>query len=62
MFDFKDEVEGGMGLYGLMIGMIGLGKLQILMLILLLLLIIYFVEWFIVIYVDFKGEVGVDSF
>lgn len=27
MFDFKDEVEGGMGLYGLMIGMIGLGKL-----------------------------------
>ncbi|MCZ6914255.1 MAG: hypothetical protein O7C59_07260, partial [Rickettsia endosymbiont of Ixodes persulcatus] len=62
MFDFKDEVEGGMGLHGLMIGMMGLGKLQTLMLMLLLLLITYFADCLIVIYVDFKGEVGVDIF
>lgn len=62
MFDLKDEAEGGMGPHGLMIGMTGSGKSQMLMSILLSLLTTHSAERLIVIYADFKGEAGADSF
>jgi len=62
MFDLKDEAEGGMGPHGLMIGMTGSGKSQTLMSILLSLLITHSADRLIVIYADFKGEAGADSF
>ncbi|GJO04524.1 type VII secretion protein EccCa [Mycobacterium marinum] len=62
MFDLKDEAEGGMGPHGLMIGMTGSGKSQTLMSILLSLLTTHSAERLIVIYADFKGEAGADSF
>jgi hypothetical protein len=62
MFDLKDEAEGGMGPHGLMIGMTGSGKSQTLMSILLALLTTHSAERLIVIYADFKGEAGADSF
>ncbi|WP_025736519.1 type VII secretion protein EccC [Mycobacterium genavense] len=61
-FDLKDEVEGGMGPHGLMIGMTGSGKSQTLMSILLSLLTTHSADRLIVIYADFKGEAGADSF
>ncbi len=61
-FDLKDEAEGGMGPHGLMIGMTGSGKSQMLMSILLSLLTTHSAERLIVIYADFKGEAGADSF
>jgi type VII secretion protein EccCa/type VII secretion protein EccCb len=61
-FDLKDEVEGGMGPHGLMIGMTGSGKSQTLMSILLSLLTTHPADRLIVIYVDFKGEAGADIF
>ncbi len=61
-FDLKDEAEGGMGPHGLMIGMTGSGKSQTLMSILLSLLTTHSAERLIVIYADFKGEAGADSF
>jgi type VII secretion protein EccCa/type VII secretion protein EccCb len=62
MFDLKDEAEGGMGPHGLMIGMTGSGKSQMLMSILLSLLTTHSADRLIVIYADFKGEAGADSF
>lgn len=62
MFDLKDEAEGGMGPHGLMIGMTGSGKSQTLMSILLALLTTHSADRLIVIYADFKGEAGADSF
>ncbi|MGZ4528104.1 MAG: type VII secretion protein EccCa [Mycobacterium sp.] len=62
MFDLKDEAEGGMGPHGLMIGMTGSGKSQTLMSILLSLLTTHPADRLIVIYADFKGEAGADSF
>jgi type VII secretion protein EccCa/type VII secretion protein EccCb len=62
IFDLKDEAEGGMGPHGLMIGMTGSGKSQTLMSILLALLTTHSAERLIVIYADFKGEAGADSF
>ncbi|WP_373122952.1 type VII secretion protein EccCa [Mycobacterium marinum] len=62
MFDLKDEAEGGMGPHGLMIGMTGSGKSQTLMSMLLSLLTTHSAERLIVIYADFKGEAGADSF
>lgn len=62
MFDLKDETEGGMGPHGLMIGMTGSGKSQTLMSILLSLLTTHSADRLIVIYADFKGEAGADSF
>jgi len=62
LFDLKDEAEGGMGPHGLMIGMTGSGKSQTLMSILLSLLTTHSAERLIVIYADFKGEAGADSF
>ncbi|AFC45989.1 type VII secretion protein EccC [Mycobacterium intracellulare] len=62
MFDLKDEAEGGMGPHGLMIGMTGSGKSQTLMSILLSLLTTHSADRLIVIYADFKGEAGADSF
>ncbi len=62
MFDLKDEAEGGMGPHGLMIGMTGSGKSQTLMAILLSLLTTHSADRLIVIYADFKGEAGADSF
>ena len=62
LFDLKDEAEGGMGPHGLMIGMTGSGKSQTLMSILLALLTTHSAERLIVIYADFKGEAGADSF
>jgi DNA segregation ATPase FtsK/SpoIIIE, S-DNA-T family len=62
VFDLKDEAEGGMGPHGLMIGMTGSGKSQTLMSILLSLLTTHSAERLIVIYADFKGEAGADSF
>jgi S-DNA-T family DNA segregation ATPase FtsK/SpoIIIE len=62
MFDLKDEAEGGMGPHGLMIGMTGSGKSQTLMSILLALLTTHPADRLIVIYADFKGEAGADSF
>ena len=62
IFDLKDEAEGGMGPHGLMIGMTGSGKSQTLMSILLSLLTTHSAERLIVIYADFKGEAGADSF
>jgi DNA segregation ATPase FtsK/SpoIIIE, S-DNA-T family len=62
IFDLKDEAEGGMGPHGLMIGMTGSGKSQMLMSILLSLLTTHSAERLIVIYADFKGEAGADSF
>lgn len=61
-FDLKDEAEGGMGPHGLMIGMTGSGKSQTLMSILLGLLTTHSADRLIVIYADFKGEAGADSF
>ncbi|WP_156687497.1 type VII secretion protein EccCa [Mycobacterium sp. Marseille-P9652] len=61
-FDLKDEAEGGMGPHGLMIGMTGSGKSQTLMSILLSLLTTHPADRLIVIYADFKGEAGADSF
>ncbi len=61
-FDLKDEAEGGMGPHGLMIGMTGSGKSQTLMAILLSLLTTHPADRLIVIYADFKGEAGADSF
>jgi S-DNA-T family DNA segregation ATPase FtsK/SpoIIIE len=61
-FDLKDEAEGGMGPHGLMIGMTGSGKSQTLMSILLSLLTTHSADRLIVIYADFKGEAGADSF
>jgi S-DNA-T family DNA segregation ATPase FtsK/SpoIIIE len=61
-FDLKDEAEGGMGPHGLMIGMTGSGKSQTLMSILLALLTTHPADRLIVIYADFKGEAGADSF
>ncbi len=61
-FDLKDEAEGGMGPHGLMIGMTGSGKSQSLMSILLALLTTHPADRLIVIYADFKGEAGADSF
>ncbi|MGY4712064.1 type VII secretion protein EccCa, partial [Mycolicibacterium sp. CBM1] len=61
-FDLKDEAEGGMGPHGLMIGMTGSGKSQMLMSILLSLLTTHSADRLIVIYVDFKGEAGADIF
>ncbi|CAN5190760.1 type VII secretion system ESX-3 FtsK/SpoIIIE family ATPase EccC3 [soil metagenome] len=61
-FDLKDEAEGGMGPHGLMIGMTGSGKSQMLMSILLSLLTTHSAERLIVIYADFKGEAGADIF
>ena len=61
-FDLKDEAEGGMGPHGLMIGMTGAGKSQMLMSILLALLTTHSAERLIVIYADFKGEAGADIF
>ncbi|WP_204808537.1 type VII secretion protein EccCa [Mycobacterium riyadhense] len=61
-FDLKDEAEGGMGPHGLMIGMTGSGKSQTLMAILLSLLTTHSADRLIVIYADFKGEAGADSF
>src|SRR5579875_548868 len=61
-FDLKDEAEGGMGPHGLMIGMTGSGKSQTLMSILLALLTSHPADRLIVIYADFKGEAGADSF
>ncbi|OBA63783.1 type VII secretion protein EccC [Mycobacterium sp. 1100029.7] len=61
-FDLKDEAEGGMGPHGLMIGMTGSGKSQTLMSILLALLTTHSADRLIVIYADFKGEAGADSF
>ncbi|WP_118914007.1 type VII secretion protein EccCa [Mycobacterium shigaense] len=62
LFDLKDEAEGGMGPHGLMIGMTGSGKSQTLMSILLSLLTTHSADRLIVIYADFKGEAGADSF
>ncbi len=62
IFDLKDEAEGGMGPHGLMIGMTGSGKSQTLMSILLALLTTHPADRLIVIYADFKGEAGADSF
>ena len=62
IFDLKDEAEGGMGPHGLMIGMTGSGKSQMLMSILLSLLTTHSAERLIVIYADFKGEAGADIF
>jgi S-DNA-T family DNA segregation ATPase FtsK/SpoIIIE len=62
VFDLKDEAEGGMGPHGLMIGMTGSGKSQMLMSILLSLLTTHSADRLIVIYADFKGEAGADSF
>ena len=62
VFDLKDEAEGGMGPHGLMIGMTGSGKSQTLMSILLALLTTHPADRLIVIYADFKGEAGADSF
>ncbi len=62
IFDLKDEAEGGMGPHGLMIGMTGSGKSQTLMSILLSLLTTHSADRLIVIYADFKGEAGADSF
>jgi DNA segregation ATPase FtsK/SpoIIIE, S-DNA-T family len=62
VFDLKDEAEGGMGPHGLMIGMTGSGKSQTLMSILLSLLTTHSADRLIVIYADFKGEAGADSF
>jgi DNA segregation ATPase FtsK/SpoIIIE, S-DNA-T family len=62
IFDLKDEAEGGMGPHGLMIGMTGSGKSQTLMSILLSLLTAHSADRLIVIYADFKGEAGADSF
>ncbi|QLL07983.1 type VII secretion protein EccCa [Mycobacterium vicinigordonae] len=62
MFDLKDEAEGGMGPHGLMIGMTGSGKSQTLMSMLLALLTTHSADRLIVIYADFKGEAGADSF
>ncbi|MGO9928448.1 MAG: type VII secretion protein EccCa [Mycobacterium sp.] len=62
MFDLKDEAEGGMGPHGLMIGMTGSGKSQTLMSMLLSLLTTHSADRLIVIYADFKGEAGADSF
>jgi type VII secretion protein EccCa/type VII secretion protein EccCb len=62
IFDLKDEAEGGMGPHGLMIGMTGAGKSQMLMSILLSLLTTHSAERLIVIYADFKGEAGADIF
>ncbi|KAA8969638.1 type VII secretion protein EccCa [Mycobacterium sp.] len=62
IFDLKDEAEGGMGPHGLMIGMTGSGKSQTLMSILLALLVTHPADRLIVIYADFKGEAGADSF
>ncbi|MEY8018391.1 type VII secretion protein EccCa [Mycobacterium servetii] len=62
MFDLKDEAEGGMGPHGLMIGMTGSGKSQMLMSILLSLLTTHSADRLIVIYADFKGEAGADAF
>lgn len=62
IFDLKDEAEGGMGPHGLMIGMTGSGKSQTLMSILLSLLTTHPADRLIVIYADFKGEAGADSF
>lgn len=62
MFDLKDEAEGGMGPHGLMIGMTGSGKSQTLMSILLALLTTHSADRLIIIYADFKGEAGADSF
>ncbi|ANW66742.1 type VII secretion protein EccC [Mycobacterium sp. djl-10] len=62
LFDLKDEAEGGMGPHGLMIGMTGSGKSQMLMSILLSLLTTHSAERLIVIYADFKGEAGADIF
>ena len=62
IFDLKDEAEGGMGPHGLMIGMTGSGKSQTLMSILLALLTTHSADRLIVIYADFKGEAGADSF
>jgi S-DNA-T family DNA segregation ATPase FtsK/SpoIIIE len=62
MFDLKDEAEGGMGPHGLMIGMTGSGKSQTLMSILLSLLTTHSADRLIIIYADFKGEAGADSF
>jgi len=61
-FDLKDEAEGGMGPHGLMIGMTGSGKSQMLMAILLSLLATHSADRLIVIYADFKGEAGADIF
>ncbi|WP_343600395.1 type VII secretion protein EccCa [Mycobacterium sp.] len=61
-FDLKDEAEGGMGPHGLMIGMTGSGKSQMLMSMLLSLLTTHSADRLIVIYADFKGEAGADSF
>ncbi|MGH3674822.1 MAG: type VII secretion protein EccCa [Mycobacterium sp.] len=62
IFDLKDEAEGGMGPHGLMIGMTGSGKSQMLMSILLSLLTTQSADRLIVIYADFKGEAGADIF
>jgi DNA segregation ATPase FtsK/SpoIIIE, S-DNA-T family len=62
IFDLKDEAEGGMGPHGLMIGMTGSGKSQTLMSILLSLLTTHSADRLIIIYADFKGEAGADSF
>jgi S-DNA-T family DNA segregation ATPase FtsK/SpoIIIE len=62
VFDLKDEAEGGMGPHGLMIGMTGSGKSQTLMAMLLSLLTTHSADRLIVIYADFKGEAGADSF
>ena len=62
IFDLKDEAEGGMGPHGLMIGMTGSGKSQTLMSMLLSLLTTHSADRLIVIYADFKGEAGADSF
>jgi len=51
-----------MGPHGLMIGMTGSGKSQTLMAILLSLLTTHSADRLIVIYADFKGEAGADSF
>jgi len=51
-----------MGPHGLMIGMTGSGKSQMLMSILLSLLTTHSADRLIVIYADFKGEAGADSF
>ncbi|MDF2826436.1 MAG: FtsK/SpoIIIE family protein EccC3, partial [Mycobacterium sp.] len=61
-FDLKDEAEGGMGPHGLMIGMTGSGKSQMLMSILLSLLTTHSADRLVVIYADFKGEAGADIF